>query len=1799
MFDLRNRGFPEQAGRGVTSATSARKEQGRCRTSTTTCAAANTSGRSTSTRKRGLAWEQASRAEPSLRQSKTPTWSYRASKAEKLSSGEKIENSASNPHGRSKEPIKSAVVVKNGDRATKRGKQGHQSSKRASSQDYEDAQPNKHSRRDPSADYRGKASKRASVGRSRSSSSHRRKSADYADNPASKDNPFEADTLSVEEHVDSDSDDDDYEMNRNWNGPPRFPMAPYNRGGPFRGYRGRGTFMWNRPPLPQPYNRYDNSRSPFNAYNQRPPAGGHSQWSDDDYNCNFEPYGNGGWQGGSNRWDREGRKDTWQGSDCASKDDGHRGDSRKDGDDGRRDDSRRDDGRRDDSRRDDSRRDDGRRDDGRRDNSRWDTVRRDDDRRDNGRKSRHQSPESAPGTGSRGERAATRDNKEQGDKVATRNSGSSKSQSSSDKSSVSARSSTAVSTRLRSSTASSISVHISNREPPPLARSPKTMVTATIVTESIKEPVSRRSEGTVKSGSLSGRSQKKDSTVQEPNKVAIKSVKKRSPQAPTVKGTLGKAKPAVNLGLSTKSKAPDVLKTLAGLSKTGATSSPTSSGKLISKPRPTARSSASPSTVVTNTTVQVKKEFVENMGSAAEAIAAAASLLSSSGRNHLIFLSSEDEDADAQGKEASNRQERRGDKMSATEKAGSSENHIKPALSFSPERGDAQAKKTLMSPKLGLLSTKDVYRRDVLDKLVNFPSSPQVQAQLNKWMMEMQKSQRSVMARKSMRPSTTQARLGPDDDTLLGSIPSIDFDVLVKQVESCELPEEMLKSLMHALSTDTEQPHSTAAEVPSPVTTGLGSKGSGSLRATPELRASPRSAPPSSSRTARSPATKASPVLPKISSAAKSPGVKGGSNVSVKSAAKPSVEGASSSDDECLVVPAPKEKVVPVVIDSDEHNTSDEDNRPSTTTSTVKVSQEKATPPPQCASSTPTPAQQSSKQVRKVEKPARRKGRQPSASADSSTADSAAALPTPSPPVAARDEETVAAELSREAKRSSSRSKSATPITSESHAASTSAVLSPGMASSSGVRRHSQASVSPAMFTEASSPAASSPGMASSSFIRRRSQTSVSPATFAVASMPAVSSPKATLSNCVRHGSPASVSAATFPKNSSERPVSGRSPLPSVAPKSSPPLEAVITKVEPPPTPPPPVTPPDDVNPLNFVPLGGTPSGEMPSGSMPSGAMPTDTKPPVQAAMKTLVNDLAHRCQLEDTIRQELAQVEQGIASALATLEELKKRKEELVTREAQVRKERLEILQCLQGAASALPGDSQPLLHFTLPAQSVAAMEMFSSFGTGSSDVMFGVAPAPPPGGASVFAGQGGEPFAQAPAPIARDIAQLLLPHLQQFGADIDINKLSTSTGHSGLSMPTTSSAMPTMSPEVSGGPSSRRAMTKRKMAKDGEPATRKRTRTTKAEAEGEAEESQLDQIPPCQEISAHDSPIVAVKLVGHYVYSCSNDCSARRHNLLDSSQCVIYLGSTKTVNSIEVHNGKNHPAVLYTASLDGLLRSYDPETGDCFNTFNAESPIMCTALAWGKIYLGLQTGYVAVFNVKSRTLQDTFFCSNTSLSRITTSTEGAQKLLCTISFDGGITFRDPSTGLLFRCLEGVVQPPCYISINNGTVYTSSSDRTIRIHELRTGILQKVYECRSAATGLRYHKGLIVCCSFDGLIRCYKTKDFSCEVVYYGAGKNMVMSMDVCGPLIATGNRKGKIEVIKFDKSSLQTCEIRSCNLKFAREEDLLHHLKREHIGLGAKGAMTCPWNHCQMTFSGPNCNKDFEKHLMDHACT
>ncbi|CAN8009562.1 unnamed protein product [Ixodes pacificus] len=885
------------------------------------------------------------------------------------------------------------------------------------------------------------------------------------------------------------------------------------------------------------------------------------------------------------------------------------------------------------------------------------------------------------------------------------------------------------------------------------------------------------------------------------------------------------------------------------------------------------------------------------------------------------------------------------------------------------------------SPKGGAVSTKDVYRKDVLDKLVNFPSSRKVQTQLTKWMVDLHKSHKGAAPRSaSLRLCTTRRLLGQSaEDEVVGEI---DFDSLIQQVQVGDLPEEMLRSLKMALSSDTEQ------------------------------------------------------------------------------AAASDDTHSFLSDDECVVLPTPEKVVVSVdlVADSD-RDTGTEDE------AAAAVVKPNPGPPKVAGGCKEAPAAPKADEaigrltnadvdnVRKA-KPVRRKARladQKRATRDEE-ADGASSHPATEVPC----DEPQGQPLPR--------SKTSTPL---------------------GTPRPPSASAD---------------------------------------------------------GQQQTTARQTTPLLSSSGPAKAPSPLPaSLAPPA-------ITKVEP---------------------------------GLASAAQGGATPP-----LKGLVDELVQLCHEEDQIRLQTAAVEQNIASVTLALEELKKKRDELLTRESQVRKARLEKLECLQGVAS-LPG-GQPLA-FTDHAQVFpTTTELLASFGGSSDPFSFLMAPSASSaptvtstqGGLGYLGGLAGSP----------SVMQQLFPHLPPMGAGPGGPFGDTEgPGSSPVTVPVTSST---------GGP--KKPAAKRKQAKSGDaPAPRKRTRSNKVDGEGDIDEQRLDEIVCGQEITAHEGAIVALKLHKHYVFSSSTDNTAKRFDLLDPSQSVVYKGSTMTVNSLEVHCPKKLPTLLYTASLDGFLRCFEADSGECVQEHNMEISIVCSALCWGKIYLGLQTGYVAVFNLKSQKVQETFYCSNCPVSRITTATEGAQKLLCTVTNDGSITIRDPSTGLLFRCLDGLVQPPSCIAVHNGAVYTTSADRTIRTHELRTGSLLKVYEAKSAATGVRFYKNLLVCCSFDGLIRCYKTKDFSCQVVYYGAGKNMVMSMDVNGPLIATGNRKGKIEVVNFDKSNLQVCGVQLCNLKFAREEDLVHHLRREHIGVGAKGSMTCPWTQCQMSFSGPNCNKDFEKHLMDHAYT
>lgn len=209
------------------------------------------------------------------------------------------------------------------------------------------------------------------------------------------------------------------------------------------------------------------------------------------------------------------------------------------------------------------------------------------------------------------------------------------------------------------------------------------------------------------------------------------------------------------------------------------------------------------------------------------------------------------------------------------------------------------------------------------------------------------------------------------------------------------------------------------------------------------------------------------------------------------------------------------------------------------------------------------------------------------------------------------------------------------------------------------------------------------------------------------------------------------------------------------------------------------------------------------------------------------------------------------------------------------------------------------------------------------------------------------------------------------------------------------------TMSPEVSGSGPTTKTTPKRGTTGDESPtATCKRLRmedftvntSTSDQWEGE--------------IGAH---CTAVKLEGGFIYA-SSGCDVKRYSLTDPSHCVEYHGSTEEVRSLEVCQLKGQPAALYTASKDGSLRCYNTQDGKLTGSFPVDVAITCTTLAWNKIYLGLENGWIQVFSVQRNKLQERFPLFAEPVHRITTTTEGRhkEKLLCAVSVGGDVVVCD-----------------------------------------------------------------------------------------------------------------------------------------------------------------------------------------------
>lgn len=77
---------------------------------------------------------------------------------------------------------------------------------------------------------------------------------------------------------------------------------------------------------------------------------------------------------------------------------------------------------------------------------------------------------------------------------------------------------------------------------------------------------------------------------------------------------------------------------------------------------------------------------------------------------------------------------------------------------------------------------------------------------------------------------------------------------------------------------------------------------------------------------------------------------------------------------------------------------------------------------------------------------------------------------------------------------------------------------------------------------------------------------------------------------------------------------------------------------------------------------------------------------------------------------------------------------------------------------------------------------------------------------------------------------------------------------------------------------------------------------------------------------------------------------------------------------------------------------------------SFPVDVAITCTTLAWNKIYLGLENGWIQVFSVQRNKLQERFPLFAEPVHRITTTTEGRhkEKLLCAVSVGGDVVVCD-----------------------------------------------------------------------------------------------------------------------------------------------------------------------------------------------
>ncbi|GFS29505.1 zinc finger protein 106 [Nephila pilipes] len=328
-------------------------------------------------------------------------------------------------------------------------------------------------------------------------------------------------------------------------------------------------------------------------------------------------------------------------------------------------------------------------------------------------------------------------------------------------------------------------------------------------------------------------------------------------------------------------------------------------------------------------------------------------------------------------------------------------------------------------------------------------------------------------------------------------------------------------------------------------------------------------------------------------------------------------------------------------------------------------------------------------------------------------------------------------------------------------------------------------------------------------------------------------------------------------------------------------------------------------------------------------------------------------------------------------------------------------------------------------------------------------------------------------------------------------------------------------------------------------------------------------------KDLNAHNGAINALQVYEDYIYTCSNDKTARRFSLKDPTQTAVYNHIEKDVNQICVVKINNQIVLFTSTSPSNAITVFNAQEVLKLKVFNFPCNIANMCRGKGKIYVGLRVGWIVTCDLKE---QKDLVNISEPIRSINSMYQGGLNLLIVLSTKGHVSIRDADrNGLLIRYVKALAHVPLFMAINNDYVYLSSAG-FLSVLDISTGSFIKKYELPAAYTSLTVHKDHIFTTSFSGFVRCYSKSEIHNVQAYYGAGKKALTCICVHDDWVFTGNRSGKISVFKFDPETSLPCQFGKCKMVFSQVEDLTYHvLESEDHNLPKAGKM-CPWRKCNV---------------------